>query len=168
MASTMDPQLALKPLLRHIPRLHKLFCLGLLYAIARLPSQTIRLTSDLAKLTLESIESKFVIEARNLVDRDATGFSATDGHTPCCHCRRTNHSSDKCWKNYPFMVPKLMRFGKSCHKKKGPKRSFKKSGKSEDASATVHQVYTVCNDGGVTHYLYSVARETCAQKWILD
>ena len=46
--------------------------------------KTIRLTSDLAKLNFESIESQFAIEARDLVDRDATGFSATDGHTPSC------------------------------------------------------------------------------------
>jgi len=39
-------------------------------------AKTIRLTCDLAKLTLESIESKFVIEARDLVDRDAACFSA--------------------------------------------------------------------------------------------
>jgi hypothetical protein len=54
-------------------------------------AKTIRLTSDLAKLALESIESKFVIEGSNLVDRGGTGFSATDEYTPCCHCGRTNH-----------------------------------------------------------------------------
>jgi hypothetical protein len=48
-------------------------------------TKTIRLTSDLAKLTLESIESQFLVDARDLVDRDATGLTATDGHTPCCH-----------------------------------------------------------------------------------
>jgi len=35
-----------------------------------------------------------------------------------------------------------MRFGNRYDKKKGPKRPFKKSGKSKDASATVLQVYT--------------------------
>jgi hypothetical protein len=29
-------------------------------------------------------------------------------------------------------------------------------------------VYTVSNDGGDTHYLYSVAGKTRAQEWILD
>jgi len=75
-------------------------------------AKTIRLTSDLAKLTLESIESKFVIEARHLVDRDATSFTATDGHTPCCHWGRTNHLSDKCWKKNPKLMLKWMRFWK--------------------------------------------------------
>jgi len=50
-----------------------------------------------------------------------------------------------------------MRFGKRYDNKKGLKRSFKKSGKSEDASFRVHQVHTVSNDEGVTHYPYSVA-----------
>jgi hypothetical protein len=59
-------------------------------------AKTIRLISDIAKLILESIESKCVIETRYLVNRDATGFSATERHTPCCHYGRTNHSSDKC------------------------------------------------------------------------
>jgi transcriptional regulator of NAD metabolism len=68
----------------------------------------------------------------------------------------------------PELMPKWMRFRKRYNKKKGPKRFFKKSGKSEDASATVHQVYTVSNDGVVTHYLYSVAGNTRAQEWILD
>jgi len=72
--------------------------------------KTVRLNSDLAKLTPESIESKLVVEARDLVDRDATVFSATDGHTSCCHCGRTNHSSDECCKRYPELMPKLMRF----------------------------------------------------------
>ena len=68
----------------------------------------------------------------------------------------------------PRDVPKWMRFGKRYDKKKGPKRSFKKPGKSEVASATVHKVYTVSNDKGVTHYLYSVSGKTRAQEWILD
>jgi hypothetical protein len=131
-------------------------------------AKTFRLTSDLAKLTLESIESKFVIEARDLVDRDTTGFSATDGHRPCCHCERTNHLSDECWNKYPELMSKWMRFGKRYVKKKGCTRPFKKSGKSEDASATGHQVYTVSNDEGVTHYFYSVAGKTRAQEWTLD
>jgi len=58
--------------------------------------------------------------------------------------------------------------GKRYDKKKGTKRSFKKSGKSEDASATVHQVYAVSNDEGVTHYLYNVAGKTRAHEWVLD
>jgi len=61
-----------------------------------------------------------------------------------------------------------MHFGKRYDKKKGPKRFFKKSGKAEDLSATVHQVYTVSNDEGVTHYLYSVAGKRRAAEWILD
>jgi hypothetical protein len=52
-------------------------------------AKMIRLTSDLAKLTLESIESKFVIEARDLVSRDATGFSAT---MDTCASLRKNES----------------------------------------------------------------------------
>ena len=61
-----------------------------------------------------------------------------------------------------------MRFGTRYDKKKGPKRPFKKSGKSEDASAVVYQVYTVSSDESVTHYLYSVAEKTRAEGWILD
>ena len=60
----------------------------------------------LTALSLESIESKFVIEVRDLVDRDAIAFSATDVHTPCCHWGRTNHSSHKCWKKDPEVMPK--------------------------------------------------------------
>ena len=78
----------------------------LLYAEPNQLEKTIRLTSDLARLTLESIESAFITEARDLVDRDATGFSAKDGHPPRRHSGRTNHSSDKCWKNYPELVSK--------------------------------------------------------------
>ena len=32
----------------------------------------------------------------------------------------------------------------------------------------MHQVYTVSDDEGVTHYLYSVAGKTRAQMWVLD
>ena len=46
-------------------------------------TKMIPLTSDLAGRTLETIESKFVIEGRDLVDKDATGFSTTEGHTTC-------------------------------------------------------------------------------------
>jgi hypothetical protein len=42
-------------------------------------------------------------------------------------------------------MPKYMRFGNKYDKKKGPKRPFKKCGKSED---------------GVRHYIYSVAGKT--------
>jgi len=61
-----------------------------------------------------------------------------------------------------------MRFGKRYEKRKGPKRPFKKSGKSEDSSATVHQLYAVSDNEGETHYICSVARKTRAQEWILD
>jgi hypothetical protein len=66
----------------------------------------IRLTTDLAGLVLETIESKFLIGPRDLVDKDATGFSATDGQTTCSHCGRTNHSSDMCFKKHPLLMPK--------------------------------------------------------------
>jgi len=42
-------------------------------------AKTILLISDLAEVTLETIESKFVIEACDLVDSDAAAFRATDG-----------------------------------------------------------------------------------------
>ena len=114
-------------------------------------SKTFSLTSNHAKLTPASIQSKFVIEARNLADRDASGFSVADGHTPCCHWERTNNLSDKCWKNYPKLMPKWMRFGRDTAKRrvrKGPSRNL---AMSEDASARVHKVCTVSNDGSLTH-----------------
>ena len=114
-------------------------------------SKTFSLTNNHAKLSPASIHSKFVIEARNLADRDASGFSVADGHTPCCHWERTNNLSDKCWKKYPKLMPKWMRFGRDTAKRrvrKGPSRNLTMS---EDASARVHKVCTVSNDGSLTH-----------------
>jgi hypothetical protein len=44
-------------------------------------AKTIRWTSDLAGLTVETLESKIVLEARDLVNRDAAGINATYGYT---------------------------------------------------------------------------------------
>jgi hypothetical protein len=92
-------------------------------------AKMIRLNSDLAGLTVETIESKFVVEARDLVDRHATGFGAT------------SHSSDKCWKKYHELMPKCMRSGKRYVKDNGSKKCFKILENSEDANAAVDQVY---------------------------
>ena len=82
---------------------------------------------------------------------------------------RTNESFvGKLLEEVPRADALMDALGKRYDKKKGTKRSFKKSGKSEDASATVHQVYAVSNDEGVTHYLYNVAGKTRAHEWVLD
>jgi len=65
-------------------------------------------------------------------------------------------------------MPKWMRSGKRYDKKKGSKRPFQKFDESEDENGAVHQVFTVCKIESVTQYLYSVARKTRAQEWILD
>ena len=77
------------------------------------------------------------IEARALVARDATGFSATDRHTTCSRCGRTNHSSDD-KKKYPELMAKQALPGNRYDKKKEAKSLFKKFHKSEDANAAVH------------------------------
>ena len=112
---------------------------------------TIPVITKLAELTLDEIESKMVIEARD-IDMESkleSGFGAS-GNPPCPHCGRTNHPPEKCWVKYPHKRPKR-KIGKF-PKRKGYKKD---SDKSEGAGATMHQVYSVMTRSG-------------PDEWILD
>ena len=100
---------------------------------------TIRLSAKLEELTLDLIESKMVIEARDidLESKVESGFGASE-RPPCPHCGRTNHPPEKCWIKHPHKRPKN-KTGKF-PKKKGYKKD---SDKSKGAGATMHQVYSV-------------------------
>jgi hypothetical protein len=99
-------------------------------------------------ITLDEIESKMVVEARD-VDLDSkleSGVGAS-GRPPCPHCGRTNHSPESCWIKYLHETSK-----KKFPQKKGYNEY---PDKSEGTGATTHQV---C----------SVMTRTVPEEWILD
>jgi len=92
----------------------------------------IRLSAKLEELTLDLIESKMVIEARDidLESKEESGCGASE-HPPCPHCGRTNRPTETCWIKHPHKRPK---------KKTGKfpkKKDNKDSDKSEGAGATM-------------------------------
>jgi hypothetical protein len=105
---------------------------------------TIRVSAKLEELTLDEIESKMVIEARDIdvESKVESGFGASE-HPPCPHCGRTNHPPERCWIKHPHKRPKK-KTGK-LPKKKGYKKDSDKSG---GAGATMHQVYCVMARAG--------------------
>jgi hypothetical protein len=58
---------------------------------------TIRVSTKLEELTLDEIESKMVIEARDIdvESKVESGFRASE-HPPCPHCGRTNDPPERC------------------------------------------------------------------------
>jgi len=58
-------------------------------------------STKLEEFTLDEIESKVVVETRD-IDLDSnleSGFGVCV-NPPCPHCGRTNHPPDRCWINY--------------------------------------------------------------------
>ena len=105
---------------------------------------TIQVSAKLQELTLDDIESKMVVEARDIDVQSKVefGFGASK-HPPRPHCGRTNHSPERCWIKHPHKIPKN-KTGKF-PKKKGYKKDSDKSG---GAGATMHQVYCVMARAG--------------------
>jgi len=62
---------------------------------------TIRVSTNLEELTLDEIESKMMVETRDidLGSKRGSGFVASE-RLPCLHCGRTNHSPESCWIKY--------------------------------------------------------------------
>ena len=58
---------------------------------------TIPVSTKLEELTLNEIESKMVIDAREIdvESKVESGFGASE-HPPCPHCGRTNHPPERC------------------------------------------------------------------------
>ena len=96
---------------------------------------TIRVSAKLEELTLDEIESKMVIEARDIdvESKVESGFGASE-HPPCPHCGRTNHPPESCWIKHPHKRPKK-KTGKFPKKKGYKKDSDKSEGRSNNASS---------------------------------
>jgi hypothetical protein len=103
------------------------------------------------ELTCDEIESKMVIEARDidLESKVGSGFGASE-HPPCPDFGKSNDPTERCLIKHPHKRPKK-KTGKF-PKKKGFKKD---SDKSEGVGATMHQVYSVMARAG-------------PEEWILD
>jgi hypothetical protein len=110
---------------------------------------TSRVSAKLEELTLDEIESKMVIEARDIdvESKVESGFGASE-HPLYPHCGRTNHPPEMCWIKHPHKRPKK-KSGKF-PKKKGYKKN---SDKSQGAGATMHQVYSVMARAGPEEWI---------------